>query len=236
MPTDTQGEGGGVTLRSFLAELATDRAKLVAYMADPDACMSQAGVSEEQQQVLKSGNLGRLYARMTSEQQGGAETPALVVVVDVDKLQGYAQAAKNPVPVQPYYPPMYPAIYPPAMLLQQLLAWLMGSPAAMWPAAGAAAWAGAPWASAGQYAWQAPAAARTLTEGEAGAEGGGEEGVARRREAGVPPMAPTFAPVFALVPTWTLAPTFATPPGPPWWVPGPPMGITSSAIQPLWWR
>src|SRR5512142_557742 len=89
MPTDTQaeGEGGSVTLRSFLAGLATDRTKLGAYIADPDAAMTEAGLGPEQQELLKSGNLGLIYARFVAEQEGGAQAPAMVVVVDGEQLQ-----------------------------------------------------------------------------------------------------------------------------------------------------
>jgi hypothetical protein len=125
----------------FLVSLATDPAKLGAFIKDPDAAMTAAGLSEADQAVLKSGHPWTIHGRlagqqtqapinvtppitilvvdMAAAQAGQAEQPALRGVASLPHPQGSFLMYPN-TPLQ-IYPPIYPPpqihpIYPPPQI------------------------------------------------------------------------------------------------------------------------
>jgi hypothetical protein len=66
-------------IRAFLVGLATDPAKLGAFIRDANASMNEAGIAAEDQAILKSGNSTAIYARLI-----GYKTPAAAVMLVVE--------------------------------------------------------------------------------------------------------------------------------------------------------
>ena len=138
--------GGGATappdeFHKFLVSLATDPAKLGAFIKDPNAAMSAAGLSEADQAVLKSGHPWMIHGRLAGQQ---AQTPVNVTlpitILVVDMAAAEAGQAEQPAirglgalphpqgsslmfpntPLQ-IYPPIYPPpqihpIWPPPQI------------------------------------------------------------------------------------------------------------------------
>ncbi len=103
--TGSADDGGGSTLRSFLADLATDPVKLGEYIGKPDDAMTRAGLGDEEKELLKSGNLAQIYARLMPERP----TPTMVVVVKAEELQRSYQALAGALAGAPSWGPMgYP--------------------------------------------------------------------------------------------------------------------------------
>jgi hypothetical protein len=122
----------------FLVGLATDPAKLGAFIKDPDAAMSAAGLSEADQAVLKSGHPWMIHGRLAGQQAqapinvvtppitilvvdmaaaeaGKAELPTLRGLAYPSPVQGSSLMYPNtPLQIYPpiYPPPVYPVIYP----------------------------------------------------------------------------------------------------------------------------
>src|SRR5689334_23709986 len=85
MAEKRKGSAGGESedqLRAFLVEVATDPGALGRVVKEPDAGMSEAGLSAEDQAVLKSGNPGVINARLAGG-AGGAASGPMMLVVDV---------------------------------------------------------------------------------------------------------------------------------------------------------
>jgi hypothetical protein len=76
-----------VPIKSFLAALATDPARLGAYIRDPDGELAAAGIAEADRAILKSGDAPAIHARLSLEAAGGpqaaAAQPAALLIVDV---------------------------------------------------------------------------------------------------------------------------------------------------------
>jgi hypothetical protein len=117
-------------VRSFLVALATDPARLGAFIKDADAEMKTAGLSAEDQAVLKSGNPGLIHARLAGVTQ---QPPVTVLVVDSTGGDNGDQELKvrptgrlgddPPPPPQVVYPQMqmvYPPPPPPQVVYPQM--------------------------------------------------------------------------------------------------------------------
>ena len=111
----------------FLVGLATDPAKLGAFIKDPDAAMTAAGLPEADQAVLKSGHPGMIHDRLRGQTtQLMLVTPPPVTLLIVDMAAEGGHGAEQPTirqlpqggqpmyPNHPIYPPAHP-IYPPAL-------------------------------------------------------------------------------------------------------------------------
>jgi hypothetical protein len=119
-------------LREFLAELATDPKRLAEFMADADDVMEKAELAEDDRNLLKSGNLAGIQARLA-----GAVPPQIVVVIGLEQLQRmYTDAMRAMAPA---------GALPGAALWQQAPAGALPG-AALWQQAlpGAALWQQAP--------------------------------------------------------------------------------------------
>jgi hypothetical protein len=79
---DSKGSESEDQLRAFLVEVATDPAALGRFVKDPETSMSEAGVSAEDQAVLRSGNPIAINARLASGPGAGGPA-AMMLVVDV---------------------------------------------------------------------------------------------------------------------------------------------------------
>jgi len=83
--------------RSFLVALATDPAKLGAFIKDPDGAMQNAGISDVDRVILKSGQPWAIHARLSGQKFSftppSQVTPVTVLVVDITKSSGGVQAA-----------------------------------------------------------------------------------------------------------------------------------------------
>jgi hypothetical protein len=79
---DPKGSESEDQLRAFLVEVATDPAALGRFVKDPETSMSEAGISAEDQAVLRSGNPNAINARLASGPGAGAPA-AMMLVVDV---------------------------------------------------------------------------------------------------------------------------------------------------------
>lgn len=53
-------------LRAFMVRLASDPERLSAFIADPERAMNEAGLSDEERQLVRSGDQNRLYAALAS--------------------------------------------------------------------------------------------------------------------------------------------------------------------------
>jgi hypothetical protein len=58
-----------MTLRRFLATLATDFHRLAEFYADPKAAAKQAGLSKDDRAALFSGDQNVLYSRLTAAEE-----------------------------------------------------------------------------------------------------------------------------------------------------------------------
>jgi hypothetical protein len=84
------GDGGSDSVRKFLVSLATDPARLGAFIKDPDAELEAAGLSEQDRAALKSGNPAAIYGLVSGQQaspSGGAQDqpPIIVLIIDAEK-------------------------------------------------------------------------------------------------------------------------------------------------------
>ena len=113
-------------LKRFMVGLASDVGKLTAFMLDQKKAFEEAGLSEEQQQILLSGDQGRIYAALKDlpvPPAAPAAAPAppaqMPTVVAAMNLQGTAApgAAPPAVPQQAQAPGQLPPYY---VLQQQM--------------------------------------------------------------------------------------------------------------------
>jgi hypothetical protein len=76
--------GAADGFRTFLVGLATDPARLGAFIKDPGVAMQQAGLSDVDQAILKSGHPATIHARLSGQKFAfGSPTPVTVLVVDM---------------------------------------------------------------------------------------------------------------------------------------------------------
>ncbi len=81
--------GSSDAFRSFLVGLATDPAKLGAFIKDPDSSMRAANLDASDQAILKSGQPWMIHTRLVGQQTSApVPTPTAVVVVDMTKHAG----------------------------------------------------------------------------------------------------------------------------------------------------
>ena len=86
--------------RAFMIALATDPAQLGAYIKDPDATMSAAGISDVDQAILKSGQPWTIHARLSGQRFSFTPpTPAAMLVVDMVRQPGASGAAAADQPI-----------------------------------------------------------------------------------------------------------------------------------------
>jgi hypothetical protein len=83
-PSAAEGPKAEDKLREFLVKLATDHAEFGQFMKDPDASMERAGLSTEEQTLLKSGNAAAINARLTGKTVPKAPPPLLLVDLSPD--------------------------------------------------------------------------------------------------------------------------------------------------------
>lgn len=114
------------TLREYLSELATDPKKLGAFIADPDAALEETDLSEEDRELVKSGDLHAINSRLVAEgdeegedgergERGAMPTKeaSVLVISDIKRLGELAQqaaGARAPVTYPYHYaapPPFY---------------------------------------------------------------------------------------------------------------------------------
>jgi hypothetical protein len=104
-------------LKRFMVGLASDVGKLTDFMLDQKKAFQEAGLSEEQQQILLSGDQGRIYAALKDlpvPPAAPAPPPAqMPTVVAAMNLQGQGAAA----PAAPQQ--QAPGQLPPYYVLQQ---------------------------------------------------------------------------------------------------------------------
>ncbi len=94
-------EGGPDEFRSFLIALATDPAKLGAFLKDPDAAMQGAGIDEVDQVVLKSGHPATIHARLMGQRFSFTPPPPVAMLV-VDMARAPGASTDQPVVRTPY--------------------------------------------------------------------------------------------------------------------------------------
>ena len=121
-PSEGSREGSDHPLRRYLVKLATDPGELGRFIKDPEKSMESAGLSDEEQAILKSGNPAAIYGRVAGGPGGAREaysTPAVtVLVVDVHPgPEGEPETLLVRGPGGPGYGyqevhPMYPQIHP----------------------------------------------------------------------------------------------------------------------------
>jgi hypothetical protein len=80
-------------LREFLAGLATDPKRLAEFMADADDVMEKAELAEDDRNLLRSGNLAGIQARLA-----GAVPAQIVVVIGLEQLQRMYTEAMRAMP------------------------------------------------------------------------------------------------------------------------------------------
>ena len=85
---------------SFMVELATDPAKLGAFIKNPDAAMKAAGIDEVDQVILKSGHPPTIHSRLSGQRFSFTppepSMPVTVLVVDMTRPSGaHPSAATN---------------------------------------------------------------------------------------------------------------------------------------------
>ena len=122
MPPVTPG-GEEHPLRRYLVKLATDPAELGRFVKDPDSAMESAGLSSEEQAILKSGNQSAIYGRVTGGYGGAPPVTALVVDVHpggeghpetlLVRGPGYGPPMGYHHPMVVYQAPVYPPQPPP---------------------------------------------------------------------------------------------------------------------------
>ncbi|HWT12755.1 MAG TPA: hypothetical protein VN231_08390 [Allosphingosinicella sp.] len=115
-----QGTSGAATAagqqgsaRSFLVGLATDPARLGAFIKDPDSELERAGVSEADRAILKSGNPAAIYGLIGGQSAAAAQPqipPVIILVIDAEaaKEGGEPQLTLRPGAIGGYTG--YPAI------------------------------------------------------------------------------------------------------------------------------
>jgi hypothetical protein len=83
--------------RAFLVGLATDPAKLGAFIKDADTAMEAAGISSADQSILKSGNPAVIHSRLGRPTSSTPRPPVTVLVVDMVSTSGdKSDAAAEP--------------------------------------------------------------------------------------------------------------------------------------------
>jgi hypothetical protein len=78
-----------------MAALATDPAWLGAYIKDPDAAMREAGITDVDQVILKSGQPGTIHAQLSGQRLSftpPTPMPTAVLVVDMVRPPGAPEA------------------------------------------------------------------------------------------------------------------------------------------------
>jgi hypothetical protein len=93
------GEGTSAAdgFRAFLVGLATDPAKLGAFIKDPGTEMEAAGISSADQSILKSGNPDAIHSRLGRPASSTPRPPVTVLVVDMVSASGdKSDAAAEP--------------------------------------------------------------------------------------------------------------------------------------------
>ena len=121
-PSEGSREGSDHPLRRYLVKLATDPGELGRFIKDPEKSMESAGLSDEEQAILKSGNPAAIYGRVAGGPGGAREAystpPVTVLVVDVHPgPEGEPETLLVRGPGGPGYGyqevhPMYPQIHP----------------------------------------------------------------------------------------------------------------------------
>ena len=121
-PSEGSREGSDHPLRRYLVKLATDPGELGRFIKDPGKSMESAGLSDEEQAILKSGNPAAIYGRVAGGPGGAREAystpPVTVLVVDVHPgPEGEPETLLVRGPGGPGYGyqevhPMYPQIHP----------------------------------------------------------------------------------------------------------------------------
>jgi len=120
-------------LRTFLVGLATDPARLGAFIQDPEKEMEAAGIDEADRDILRSGNAMAIHGRITGQtgQAAQSQPPMIILIIDAQQAQAGGAPALS---VRSSFPPMifgaqamlqptiyggqqagFPIIYPPIL-------------------------------------------------------------------------------------------------------------------------
>lgn len=87
MPNPTTPGAAGSSedkLTAFLTKLATDHGELGHFIRDPESSMEQAGLSAQDQSLLKSGNAANINARLRGQPIPQSPPPLLLVDLGSD--------------------------------------------------------------------------------------------------------------------------------------------------------
>ena len=79
--------------RSFMVALATDPAKLGAFIKDPDAVMKEYGISDVDQVILKSAHPATIHARLSGQRFSFMPSPVSVLGMDMTRAPDAVQSA-----------------------------------------------------------------------------------------------------------------------------------------------
>ncbi|WP_293900315.1 hypothetical protein [Phenylobacterium sp.] len=120
-PTTVAAEAAPDTpdeFRTFMVALATDPARLGAYIKDPDTAMQAAGIGEVDRAILKGGQPWAIHARLMGQRFSfdPPPTPAAVLVVDMVRPPGAPEGAAADQPTvrgpQPAFGPGSSSMFP----------------------------------------------------------------------------------------------------------------------------
>ena len=121
---DEEGGGEGTAnqqdrLRSFLVGLATDPARLGAFIQNPESEMETAGIEEPDRDILRSGNAAAIHGRITG-QSAQSQPPMIILIIDAEQAKAGDAPALS---VRSNFPPMIfgaqAVTYPPMIFAQQ---------------------------------------------------------------------------------------------------------------------
>ena len=93
---DPKGGESEDQLRAFLVDVATDPAALGRFVKDPDATMSEAGLSPEDQAVLRSGNPTAINARLAGGPAAGPPASRALIAAGLPLLRTAWSSGESP--------------------------------------------------------------------------------------------------------------------------------------------
>jgi hypothetical protein len=67
-----------MSFSAYVVQLHNDPAELQRFKDDPDACIADAGLSQEQGDALKSGDQDAIQAQLDAEAGGGSQPMGLI--------------------------------------------------------------------------------------------------------------------------------------------------------------
>ena len=107
-------------LKSFLVGLATDPARLGAFIRDPDSELTTAGIGDAEGAVLKSGNAAAIYGLLSGASAAPMIPPVTILVIDSQQKEGEEAQLSVRGQNQMLYPMVMPYAQAPAMMQQMV--------------------------------------------------------------------------------------------------------------------